>query len=63
MDLRPVRDAHSCLAEQYIAMTTDGWHEHDDDTALVRQHLVGLAGFRRLLRDDGGYAAIAARAS
>lgn len=45
MDLQPVRDAYSGLAEQYIDLMDDGaWREHEDDTALVREHLTGLAG-------------------
>ena len=45
MDLRPVRDAYSSLSQQYIdVMSDNGWQDHEDDTALVRRYLTGLAG-------------------
>ncbi|WP_241175933.1 trans-aconitate 2-methyltransferase [Modestobacter sp. KNN46-3] len=44
MDLRPVRDAYSTMSGQYIDLFDRGWHEHEDDTALVRRHLTGLPG-------------------
>jgi SAM-dependent methyltransferase len=42
--LEPVRDAYSSLSEQYIALVDGDWPDHEDDTALVRRHLTGLAG-------------------
>ncbi len=44
MDLQPVRDAYSSMSKQYIGLLDDGWPDDEDDTALVRQHLTGLAG-------------------
>ncbi len=44
VDLQRVRDAYSLLSEQYIGLFDCGWPEHEDDTALVRRHLTGLAG-------------------
>jgi SAM-dependent methyltransferase len=33
------------MAEQYIDLVDGGrWHDHEDDTALVRRHLTGLPG-------------------
>lgn len=39
-----MRTAYSVASEQYIALFDGGWQDHADDTALVRRHLVGLAG-------------------
>lgn len=40
-----MRAAYSSMAEQYIDLVDAGrWHDHEDDTALVRRHLTGLAG-------------------
>jgi SAM-dependent methyltransferase len=44
MDPQPVRDAYSSMSQQYIDLFNDGWQAHEDDTALVRRHLTGLAG-------------------
>jgi SAM-dependent methyltransferase len=45
MDPGPVRAAYSSMAEQYIDLVDGGrWHDHEDDTALVRRHLTGLPG-------------------
>ncbi len=44
VDLESVRDAYSSMSEQYIGLFGGGWHDHEDDTALVRRHLTGLAG-------------------
>jgi len=44
MSLGPVRDAYSVASEQYIDLFDGRWQDHEDDTALVRRHLVGLAG-------------------
>jgi SAM-dependent methyltransferase len=44
VDVRPVRDAYSTKAAQYIGMFDAGWQDHDDDTALVRRYLTGLSG-------------------
>ena len=44
MSLGPVRDAYSAAAEQYIDLVSGGWQDHEEDTALVRRHLSGLAG-------------------
>ncbi|MPQ98401.1 methyltransferase domain-containing protein [Modestobacter sp. I12A-02628] len=44
MDLQPVRDAYSTMSEQYIGLLDSGWPDDQDDTALVRRHLTGLAG-------------------
>lgn len=41
VDHEPVREAYSRLSQQYIGL---GGQEHEDDTALVRRHLVGLPG-------------------
>jgi len=41
---QPVQDAYSHMSEQYIALFDGDWEAHGDDTALVRGHLVGLAG-------------------
>ncbi|GIE35418.1 methyltransferase [Actinoplanes italicus] len=41
---QPVRDAYSYMSEQYIALFDGDWQAHADDTALVREHLVGLDG-------------------
>jgi SAM-dependent methyltransferase len=40
----PIRDAYSCMSEQYIALFDGDWRAHPEDTALVRGHLVGLDG-------------------
>ena len=32
------------MSEQYIALFDGDWQAHVDDTALVRDHLVGLDG-------------------
>lgn len=39
-----VRTTYSAASEQYIALVEGGWQDHEDDTALIRRHLVGLAG-------------------
>lgn len=39
-----MREAYSSLSQQYIGLSADGWADHEDDTALVRQHLTGLSG-------------------
>ena len=44
MDLQPVRDAYTSKSEQYISLLDGGWPDDEDDTALVRRHLTGLAG-------------------
>ena len=44
MTLEPARTAYSVASERYIALSEGGWQDHEDDTALVRRHLVGLAG-------------------
>ncbi|MDN5749936.1 MAG: class I SAM-dependent methyltransferase [Pseudonocardia sp.] len=44
MSLESVRNAYSVASEQYISLFDGGWQDHEDDTALVRRHLVGLAG-------------------
>jgi SAM-dependent methyltransferase len=44
MSLGPVRVAYSAASEQYIDLFNGGWQDHQDDTALVRRHLIGLAG-------------------
>lgn len=44
MSLGPVRVAYSAASEQYIDLFNGGWQDHEDDTALVRRHLIGLAG-------------------
>jgi SAM-dependent methyltransferase len=44
MSLGSVRNAYSVASEQYIGLFDSGWQAHKDDTALVRRHLVGLAG-------------------
>ncbi len=44
VDLQSVRDAYSSMSEQYIDLFDGGWQDHEDDTALVRRHLTGLAG-------------------
>ncbi|MBO4161399.1 class I SAM-dependent methyltransferase [Micromonospora sp. MMS20-R2-23] len=44
MSNQPVRDAYSHMSEQYIALFDGDWQAHVDDTALVRDHLVGLDG-------------------
>ena len=44
MRIQPVRDAYSYMSEQYIALFDGDWQAHADDTALVRDHLVGLEG-------------------
>lgn len=41
---RPVRDAYSARAHQYIALVDEGWPDDDGDTALVLRHLTGLDG-------------------
>lgn len=32
------------MSQQYIGLLDDGWQDHEDDTALVRRHLIGLDG-------------------
>ncbi len=32
------------MSEQYIGLLDGGWPDDEDDTALVRRHLTGLAG-------------------
>ncbi len=44
MDLAPVRDAYSSVAGQYVDLVAADWRAEDDDSALVRRHLTGLAG-------------------
>jgi 2-polyprenyl-3-methyl-5-hydroxy-6-metoxy-1,4-benzoquinol methylase len=44
MSLGPVRVAYSAASEQYIDLFDGGWQDHEDDTALVRRHLIELAG-------------------
>ncbi len=44
MSLGPVRVAYSAASEQYIDLFSGGWQDHEDDTALVRRHLIGLGG-------------------
>jgi len=44
VDFEPVRDAYSSMSEQYIGLLDGGWPDNEDDTALVRRHLTGLAG-------------------
>lgn len=39
-----MRDAYSVASKQYIDLVVGGWKDHEDDTALVRRHLAGLAG-------------------
>lgn len=39
-----MRDAYSSMSKQYIGLFDGGWQDHEDDTALVRRHLIGLAG-------------------
>ena len=39
-----MRDAYSTMSEQYIGLIDSGWQDNEDDTALVRRHLTGLAG-------------------
>ncbi len=39
-----MRAAYSSLSEQYIGLLDGGWPDDEDDTALVRRHLTGLAG-------------------
>jgi SAM-dependent methyltransferase len=41
-----VRDAYSCMSEQYIGLFdgAGGWQAHEGDTSLVRRHLGGLSG-------------------
>ena len=41
---QPVRDAYSSKSQQYIRVFDGNWHDHEDDTALVRRQLAGLAG-------------------
>ncbi len=44
MGTQPVRDAYSSRAEQYIALFDGDWKTFEDETALVRDHLVGVDG-------------------
>lgn len=44
MDYAPVCDAYSSISEQYIGLFDGDAGAQEDDTALVRQHLTGLAG-------------------
>jgi SAM-dependent methyltransferase len=45
MDVQPVRDAYSTRSAEYIGLVDGGgWHDHEEDTALVRRHLTGLSG-------------------
>ena len=39
-----MRDAYSSKAEQYLQLVEHEWRNDDDDAALVRRHLTGLAG-------------------
>jgi SAM-dependent methyltransferase len=32
------------MSQQYISLVDGGWQDHEDDTALVREHLTGLTG-------------------
>lgn len=41
---QPVRDAYSSRSQQYIGLFDGTWQDHEDDTALVRRHLIGLTG-------------------
>jgi SAM-dependent methyltransferase len=44
VELGLVREAYSSVSQQYIGLFKGGWHEHEDDTALVRDCLTGLTG-------------------
>ncbi|MDG4807691.1 class I SAM-dependent methyltransferase [Micromonospora sp. WMMD1120] len=44
MSNQPVRDAYSYMSAQYISLVDGDWQAHVDDTALVRDHLVGSGG-------------------
>ncbi|MDP9794932.1 SAM-dependent methyltransferase [Catenuloplanes nepalensis] len=44
MTTQPVRDAYSSKSEQYIALFDGDWRTFADETALVREHLVGVEG-------------------
>jgi len=39
-----VREAYAAKAQQYIGLTVGRWPDDEEDTALVRRHLVGLPG-------------------
>lgn len=39
-----VRDAYAAKAQQYIDLTVGRWPDDQEDTALVRRHLVGRPG-------------------
>ena len=39
-----MRDAYSSLSGQYVGLLDGGWPDDEDDPALVRRHLTGLAG-------------------
>ena len=39
-----MRDAYSSASAQYIGLFDQGWHDDEDDTALVTRHLTGLPG-------------------
>ena len=39
-----MRDAYSSKSAQYIDLVEGGWPDDEDDTALIRRHLTGLAG-------------------
>lgn len=43
VDLQPVRDAYSSISDRYIDLIEGDWQD-EDDMALVRRHLTGLAG-------------------
>ncbi|MFI5842998.1 class I SAM-dependent methyltransferase [Catenuloplanes sp. NPDC051500] len=44
MSTQPVRDAYSSLSQQYIDLFDGDWQTFEDETALVRDHLVGVDG-------------------
>jgi len=40
----PVRAAYASKSQQYIQVIDGNWQDQEEDTALVRRHLVGLPG-------------------
>jgi SAM-dependent methyltransferase len=44
VDLRPVRDAYSTRAAEYISLFDGEWKPDSDDEAFIRHHLAALAG-------------------
>jgi SAM-dependent methyltransferase len=44
MDFQPVREAYSSMSEQYIDLFDGDWQAHEDETAFIRRHFVGLPG-------------------